>query len=120
VILSLLLDAPARDGDDVPAGAPQRGFWGDAYPLVTGDVWGSRLWLLERGKVNTETLLQAREICAQALQWMIDDGVAESIEIQNSWLLGRPGYMRILVGVQRPEDLAPSLFGPWDVYYGEV
>lgn len=120
IILSLMLDRPALPSDDVPEGAPKRGWWGDAFPLVPGDQVGSRLWLLERMKVNGETLRFAREAASEALQWMIEDGVIESVEIRNEWNLGRPGHMNMWAGVKRPGQLAPQFFGPWDLFYGEV
>ena len=53
VISSLFTWARARDGDELPTPeSPRMGFWGDTYSPVTGDRWGSRLWLLSRAKLT--------------------------------------------------------------------
>jgi phage gp46-like protein len=62
VILSLFTDRRALDSDDIPKNSDRRGFWGDAYPLVENDQWGSRLWTLHRAKATNETLRVAREM----------------------------------------------------------
>lgn len=117
VLLSLLCDRRARDDDDVPPGQDRNGWCADAYAFEPGDEWGSRLWLLERGKTNSRTLLFAREAAEEALQWLITDGVARAVEVQTSWAAGRRGYLRILVRVFRPDQIAPQLVGPWEIYY---
>lgn len=59
------------------------GWWGDTYPTVTGDRIGSRLWLLGREKVTNDTLNRARDYAIEALQWMLDDGVAARIDVDS-------------------------------------
>lgn len=56
------------------------GWWGDTWPTVQNDRIGSRLWLLTREKLTNNTAIRARTYITQALQWMIDDGVAARIE----------------------------------------
>jgi len=119
VLLSLLCDQRARDEDNVAEGQDRRGWWADAYSFVDNDLWGSRLWLLERAKANTGTLLFAREAAEESLQWMIEDGIAREVQVETSWVEGRKGFMRILVRVFRPDQLAPQLVGPWEVYYAQ-
>ncbi len=58
----------------------KRGCWLDAYPEVEGDLIGSRLWLLHREKSQQAVINRAGGMIAEALQWMIDDGVASRIE----------------------------------------
>lgn len=58
------------------------GYWGDtAEPLVLNDRIGSRLWLLAREKILPSTINRAREYATEALQWLIDDGVASRVEV---------------------------------------
>lgn len=58
------------------------GFWGDMVePSVANDKIGSRLWLLSRAKIVNETFSRAREYALEALQWLIDDGVASKVEV---------------------------------------
>ena len=114
ILLSLFCDARAgvtqvRDGED------RRGWWADSF--ADNDTWGSRLWMIESMKQDKATLRFAREEADRALQWMIADGVARSLEIETWWLDGRLGYLGILVRVFAPQDPAPQLAGPWEVYY---
>ena len=88
VILSLFCDRLAAAGDAISDGTDdRRGWWADT-PLPgasdpTGglDLTGSRLWLLARALQTQETLNRARSYAREALQWMIDDGIAGSIDI---------------------------------------
>lgn len=66
--------------DDVEPGESRMGWCGDTLAPVTGDRFGSRLWLLARRNVTAETMQKAREYATEALQWLIDDGVASTIE----------------------------------------
>lgn len=59
----------------------RKGWWYDTFSEVEGDRFGSRLWLLEREKVTEETLNRLEEYAEEALQWMIEDGVADSLDI---------------------------------------
>lgn len=106
IILSLFCDRRAELGDELPNAADtnRRGWWADSYADVQGDLWGSRLWLLERAKQIPETLTRAEEYAAEALQWLIDDGVAKSVDVTASF----PSAARInLVGnITKPDGTA--------------
>lgn len=78
VIISLFSWRRANPDDNAPV---PMGWWGDTYPTVTGDRIGSRLWLLGREKITNNTLNRARDYATEALQWMLDDGVAARIDI---------------------------------------
>lgn len=84
VILSLFLDRRAADDDAPPSGDPQdrRGWWGDEFALVDGDLIGSRLWLLARAKRTKETVLLADQYVREALAWMIEDRVISSVDVE--------------------------------------
>lgn len=83
VLVSLFSDRRAKDDDELPdTQGSERGWWGDLIdPAVTGDEIGSRLWLLERSKITQNTINLAEEYATEALQWMIDDGVAQTINV---------------------------------------
>lgn len=98
VSLSLFTDAPS--GDDQISDLDDRGFWGDAVPVVAGDVFGSRLWLLARAKETTETLKLAEGYAKEALAWLIEDRVASKVDISASWVSS--GILGISVQIQRP------------------
>jgi phage gp46-like protein len=81
VVISLLTWRRANPDDVLPADA-RMGWWGDSLADVPGDRIGSRLWLLARENLTAVTVSRAREYCAEALQWLIDDGVAVALDVQ--------------------------------------
>lgn len=81
VAISLFADRRAADDDKID-GTDRRGWWGDTYALVNGDQIGSRLWELRRSKQLQSVVNKAQEFCYEALQWLIDDKVAESIVVE--------------------------------------
>ncbi|MEK6788514.1 MAG: phage GP46 family protein [Pseudomonadota bacterium] len=66
----------AYDGDD------PMGYWGDTWPTVMNDRIGSRLWLLSRAKITAQVLEAARGYAIEALSWMQEDGVVNSLSCQ--------------------------------------
>lgn len=78
VIVSLFSDRRAEADDEIPDGSDdRRGWW-------FGTI-GSRLWLLARAKEMPDTLARARAYAIEALQWLIDDGVATAVEVTAEW-----------------------------------
>jgi phage gp46-like protein len=78
VTASLFTDRRAREDDALPDGSDRRGFWGEAWPAVGGVRMGSRLWLLDREIITSETVARVREYGTEALQWLTQLGVAQS------------------------------------------
>ena len=82
VIISLFTWRRAHDDDALPnAGMSRMGWWGDSFPPIANDRIGSRLWLLARSKLTDSTAQQAQDYAEEALQWLIDDGVAARVDI---------------------------------------
>lgn len=61
----------------------QRGWWADLISEPTDDLIGSRLWTVERAKTNQQTAIKIEQAIKEGLQWMIDDGIAESITVSS-------------------------------------
>lgn len=78
VIVSLFSWRKA-EADDNPS--QDNGWWGDSFPTTQNDRIGSRLYLLSREKLTNKTALKAREYISQALQWLVDDGVAVRVDV---------------------------------------
>ena len=84
IILSLFTDRRALEDDPLPDGSDdRRGWWADAF---AGDQIGSRIWLLEREKDTREVVNRARDYAEEALQWLIEDGIAQRIEVMAGWV----------------------------------
>ncbi|CAG0967042.1 hypothetical protein MTYP_01050 [Methylophilaceae bacterium] len=80
VIISLFTWRRAN-AEDVVEGS-RMGYWGDLLaPAESNDRIGSRLWLLAREKVLPSTFIRAREYAREALQWLLDDGIASKVEV---------------------------------------
>mgnify|MGYP001807565036 CR=1 FL=1 len=88
VLISLLTDRRADMADVLPdpRDGDRRGWVGDALAETDDDRIGSRLWLLRRAKHTEETRRRAEDYCAEALQWLVDDGLATAIAAAAEWL----------------------------------
>lgn len=115
VILSLFIDRRAEPDDIPPSGDPQdrRGWWGDEFAEVEGDLIGSRLWLLDRSTSSAETVQRAKQYVAEALAWMIEDSVVASIDVTVEVSRDRLGFE---VEMQRPgrDPITFKFASRWD------
>ena len=117
VILSLFTDRRAREDDPLPDGsADRRGWWGDAYPPAEARAGqehiGSRLWLLEREKDTQDVVNRARDYAEEALQWLVDDGIAEHIEVMAGWVEQNGEFTE-----QKTATVIPGVLGLGAVIY---
>lgn len=104
--------------DDEIEGEQRMGWWGDTFPAVAGDRIGSRLWLLRRKTIVPEVLRQAETYVRESLQWMIDDELVRTVEVQ----VTTPDRTRVNVIVTLTDDggpLPPFNFDDiWQVQHG--
>lgn len=101
MLLSLFCDARAsREELEQFGGDDARGWWADGFSNIEGDGYGSKLWLLEREKETPETLRRAKEYAQQALRWLVEDEVAQSVTVEASWKAR--GVIALMIDVQRP------------------
>lgn len=112
VSISLFTERRVTD-EDLPLGAlSKKGWWGDMFPDIEQDKIGSRLWLLEREKVIPETARRAEDYCREALNWLIEDGVAASITVTASYdTLKR---LQISITISRPSGREFKYAVVWD------
>ena len=98
VIVSLFTDRRVGADELAPGETDRRGWWAD---LATddGDQIGSRLWLLDRAKTSADVPVRAAAYAREALEWMVDDGVADRVDASAEWV--RPGRLRITAVVAR-------------------
>ena len=83
VIISLFTRRRALPDDVLPEPFSHReGWWADSYPDVDGDLIGSRLWLLSRSKTTQTVVNDAAVYAQEALQWYLDDGIADSVDVE--------------------------------------
>lgn len=100
VIISLFTDRLAGLEDPLPDGTEdRRGWWGDGDRAV--ERIGSRLWLLAREKATEEVRLRAIEYAREALDWLIQDGVARRVEVEASYTA--MGRLDMLITITRSD-----------------
>jgi phage gp46-like protein len=80
VLISLFTDARADEDDEIDDKNDKRGWWADAVEGII-PITGSKLWQYERSKTTQIVLVKIKKAIEDALQWMIDDNVAEKIDI---------------------------------------
>lgn len=119
ILISLFSDARAAADEPLPtAGGDRRGWWGDAFS-APGNGLGSKLWLLARSKITPQVIARARDHARAALAWLIEDGVAKSIEVEAVALA--PGTLAIGVAIERPSGPGRQRFDfTWNASTGEV
>lgn len=112
VLVSLFTDRWVPT-EELPAGVTdQRGWWGDLLSEIRGDEIGSKLWLLEREKQSNEVLERAREYSEEALQWLIDDGIATSVVVATEFT--KAGMIGIEVNIQKPSGESGRYRFAWE------
>lgn len=101
VILSLFTDARAGPDDKLPQGSDARGWWADWQGEEIHGVArvGSRLWLLAREKQTEEVRLRAEFYAREALQWLLDQKVADSLSLSARWV--RTGVLALDIKIVR-------------------
>ncbi|MDR1656123.1 MAG: phage GP46 family protein [Deltaproteobacteria bacterium] len=112
ILVSLFSDRRAEPADELPdPGSSRRGWWGDA--LADGrDRLGSRLWLLTRRKQTPETRQLFIEYTKEALSWLVEDGVASTVEVDAQWK--SQGFLTVTAVVARPDGGVVRFDYAWD------
>lgn len=119
VTISLFSDARARADDVLPdADADRRGWWGDLANGDSNDRTGSRLWLLARSKAIPESAIRARDYAREALDWLVEDRIAASVDIDVTLLsvsaARATAALAIRVTIVRPTGARLTIDYLWD------
>lgn len=101
VIVSLFCNRRCTADELPPEAQSREGWWGDVVESGNDEI-GSKLWLLRREKITSETMQRAREYSEEALQWFVDDGIAEDISVE----VERKGLYQatIHIDIRRPGE----------------
>ena len=94
IYLSLFTDARAPD-DIVANKELQRGWIGNIVSPIEGRELGSLLWLVDQSKLTQKNLNDAIGYAESALEWIVEDGFAISIEITGN-IIPRKGFELII------------------------
>lgn len=84
--VSLFTDVLADAGDMTPdLGPDRRGWWADGGKAIR-DRMGSLIWLHMREKRTERARLAIETAARDSLQWLIDDGIAASIDVTATFI----------------------------------
>ena len=115
VFLSLFTRRLAASDDVLPDPKMGRqGWWADLYNDVQGDYLGSKLWLLSRSGNSAKTLSLAKQYAEEALQWLVDDGVALSVVVTTS--SPSKGFLALKVEITKPANPARRWESVWEAH----
>lgn len=114
VVISLFTDRLAEADDVLPNDTgDRRGWWADAFSDIDADRIGSRLWLLNREKQLQQVVEQARQYAQEALNWLVEDGIAGSVTVLAS--IVRQGVLGLEITIDRPHGIENYRFeGLWE------
>lgn len=90
ILMSLLCERHADESEIAPP-QKRRGWIGNEMLDIENFEYGSKLWLLDQARLTQDTLNKSVDYSRQGLQWFIDDGYSERInvtgEIRNNSIL---------------------------------
>lgn len=112
VAISLFTERRVSEDELPDLEIDQRGWWGDMFPEIDQDKIGSRLWTMDRSKVTVETLRRSEELCREALEWMIEDALADAIIIQSEYNDNK--QLIINIEITRPDENDIRFSVLWD------
>lgn len=81
VMISLFTDRRVNEYENPDNVKDKRGWWGDLLSEIEEDQIGSKLWLLERETLSSETVERAKIYALEALEWLVEDGVAQNVDV---------------------------------------
>ena len=79
---------------------------------------GSRLWLLSRSKATQDTVNSARLYAEEAVQWMVEDGIAESVTAEAE--RHADGVLAFRVEIVKPTEPASRWSDVWTAHLNSL
>jgi phage gp46-like protein len=117
VLISLFTDRVAQPDYAPPDGSgDRRGWWHDTF---AGIAIGSRLWQLHRRKIanRPQLIAEATDICREAVQWLIDSGLANAVDVLVTSLPAGSNSQGTLLSIQikviQPNGEVPVIRALW-------
>lgn len=105
VLCSLFTDAYVAP-EELPEGFEDpKGWWADSISTRPNERFGSRMWLLDRGKLTVESKNAMKEYALSALAWLIEDGIASKIQATTEILSGQGISLKVNIYKPSGEDI---------------
>lgn len=109
ILMSLFCERRA-DASEVPDNARRRGWIGNE--ATPGFEIGSKLWIYEQARITRSVLNGIADAASDGFQWLVDDGIAVSIETRALLQNGKP---LLEVQMLRPSSqVDKQYFALWD------
>ena len=103
VIVSLFTWARrAEDDPDPTPGGDAMGWWADETLEDGTDFLGSKWWLTTGSKITPDLFMQVAQWGQQALAWLLEDRVADRVEILPERSTIQPDRVDVLVRILQP------------------
>ena len=96
ILMSILEEVRATQAE-IPESNKRRGWIGNES--TPNFQQGSKTWLFEQERVTGTTLNDLGPIVRNSLQWMIDDGVAKNVVVEQPFL--RSGKVAVFISFSR-------------------
>ena len=112
VTISLFTDRRVTSEQLAQGDTDRHGWWGDMFPEVSLDQIGSRLWTLRRAKRLTNTLRLAEDYSRESLNWLIEDGIADIINITASYDINK--FLILDIEIVKPLGVSSRFQVLWD------
>jgi phage gp46-like protein len=112
VIMSLFCDARADEDTKLPLNVTDRRGWcGDEFFDAHDSDWGSLLWTRWYSKTTEDTRRFMIWTARQSLQHLIDNKIAERVEVTGEWRSN--SLLALKIDIYKPEVLAPAYHAVW-------
>ncbi|MBQ0167765.1 MAG: phage GP46 family protein, partial [Treponema sp.] len=100
VVMSLMEFDREKKPKSAEIGTVFGGWWGNALESYN---LGSKLWLSLRECITETSLRNACDAVKDALKWMLDDGVAKSVEATAKRVSSDPYLVEFTVTIKKPD-----------------
>ncbi len=111
ILYSIYGERRANEREVVPPNL-RRGWIGNIHSRSDFEN-GSKLWLFEQARLNRSIMNRIADEARKALQWLVDDGLAESID--GAEVITRNGIIFLSVTIRRSNDRIDNrLFDLWE------
>ncbi|EEG10309.1 phage GP46 family protein [Pseudogulbenkiania ferrooxidans] len=114
--ISLFTWRRAEAGD--PVDDDWQGWWAEGLDASLPAGIGSRLWLLQRRRLDADAQRDAHDYTREALQWWLDSKLASAVEVTVS-RLGDDGLaIRVEITLRSGKTLTADLSDIWSLTHG--
>lgn len=112
LLMSLFCERRASESE-IPAPELRRGWWGNLLSDFIRFEIGSKLWLLAQARATENTLNDAINYTQQCLEWFIEDGHLDDIEVTGSL---DNDAIKLNIKLMRDQDIVLSdSYDLWDL-----